>query len=745
MLNKNRIEWIRVWGRTIVPWPESAGGRDYGTRWQYSILGVLDVFESAIFNDEFSDMGDFELVLPYKESTLEMFRLSSDLIENSWEKEHFEPFLEVVGIDNIWCIDKFQIVTDENGAVRIVITGTGGLGLTRNQIFAQAFETENGNNEVVYSITNQTVKGNDVQALTYDAGSVYACGSRSTVGKTVGGDDLDWTVVRLTGSSLLDNMTWYGIAYHLGTVVAVGASGAVAVLDQRLSTWQTVTVGDGYFLRGVDWGNGKWVCVGGNYTYYSEDALTWTRCGRVLPSASGEFYHVKWGNDKFVAVAGNDGVPCYSTDGVNWNNVIDTGEGGTVGFRAYGLFYGDGKFMAVGSNAKIAYSATGKMWTTLDFSISNGTLYDVGYANGTWVAVGRVYDSTISGGRALILYSTNGTTWQKATIPDTKLDLNAVVYGSNQFVALGDDGQGFTSADGISWTKLDYTGFNAPFEMGNRVLPLLDWILQEGQQGEYTRMTDTVLPDLGYEVVLDTADATSGNTVLSNDALVFAVQDNIYSTLIDYAQKYDCGFRFTFVEHATYGWIPQITIRDRKKNTNVMLTVNTGVVSEQTLEFDVSNICDYLFVKGQNKVDGSGVEIQGIYEVAQNRYGDPITADSPKPLLHYNAMRNRMYESDFKRTLTNADTDRKRLRSTLQNLGLGEYKYTNVPLISVSGKLNLTRQNAYNWPFQKKVGLGDVANIYAYGLTIPIMITGMTYAQDTSGFTIDAVYKEVDE
>ena len=66
----------------------------------------------------------------------------------------------------------------------------------------------------------------------------------------------------------------------------------------------------------------------------------------------------------------------------NWTAVSDSGFE-TTGVT--GVCYGNGKFVAVGDDGKMAYSTDGTSWTLVTDS---GTLYDVCYGNGKFVAVG---------------------------------------------------------------------------------------------------------------------------------------------------------------------------------------------------------------------------------------------------------------------------------------------------------------------------------------------------------------------
>ena len=87
--------------------------------------------------------------------------------------------------------------------------------------------------------------------------------------------------------------------------------------------------------------------------------------------------------------------------------------------------YGDGKFVAVGSN-KAAYSTNGATWTASTLPSSANWLSGT-YGDGKFVAV------TINSDQAA--YSTNGTTWTAVTLPSSS-DWRSVTYGDGKFVAV---------------------------------------------------------------------------------------------------------------------------------------------------------------------------------------------------------------------------------------------------------------------------------------------------------------------
>jgi hypothetical protein len=154
---------------------------------------------------------------------------------------------------------------------------------------------------------------------------------------------------------------------------------------------------------------------------------TWTQAG--TPSFLGsDIFDVCYGDSKFVAV-GDNGKIAYSADGNVWTQASAPSFGTTP---IQGVDYIGGKFVAVGWSGKIAYSADGDTWTQASTpSFGTSIIYGVGFGNNTFVAVGF-------GGK--IAYSIDANTWNQSQNTSTVIGLNSVVYGIGKFVAVGGSG-----------------------------------------------------------------------------------------------------------------------------------------------------------------------------------------------------------------------------------------------------------------------------------------------------------------
>lgn len=164
---------------------------------------------------------------------------------------------------------------------------------------------------------------------------------------------------------------------------------------------------------------------------------------------------VAYGDGSYVAVGTNGAAATIfrSSDGISWEIPAGAPEAGA---RFNGLAYASSRFVAVGTTtaaALIASSQDSVNWTLHEPSVPGigGELMDVAFGNDTWVAVG-----TTGGGLAAVATSTDGVNWQaRSTVAGISGVLESVIYAGSQFVAVGWNGAFITvatSPDGQNWT-----------------------------------------------------------------------------------------------------------------------------------------------------------------------------------------------------------------------------------------------------------------------------------------------------
>jgi len=191
------------------------------------------------------------------------------------------------------------------------------------------------------------------------------------------------------------------------------------------------------------------------YTSKTSAAVTvtvpqWTAITQSVFS-SGYIYAIAYGNGKFVA-GGSNGKMATSTDGITWTAVTQSV------FESYdeidAIAYENGKFVAGGSNGKMAVSTNGTTWSPVTQSIFGSfyNIYAIAYGNGKFVA---------GGANALMATSTDGTTWTKVTQSVFSGNIYAITYGNGKFVAGG--AQIATSTDGTTWTAVTQSVFSSGY------------------------------------------------------------------------------------------------------------------------------------------------------------------------------------------------------------------------------------------------------------------------------------------
>ena len=177
---------------------------------------------------------------------------------------------------------------------------------------------------------------------------------------------------------------------------------------------------------------------------------SWSVSEATVPSNQ-YWRSVCYGNGKFVAVGSNPNMSAYSSDGINWT------QGNIPSSQHWcSVCYGNDKFVAVADSQTniAAYSSDGINWTTTSLP-SSQYWSSVCYGNGKFVAVAEV--KMISDDNR-IAYSTNGINWRNSNVSKTHT-WGPVCYGNGKFITISStsDETGSSavaySSDGINWTE----------------------------------------------------------------------------------------------------------------------------------------------------------------------------------------------------------------------------------------------------------------------------------------------------
>jgi hypothetical protein len=242
-------------------------------------------------------------------------------------------------------------------------------------------------------------------------------------------DGVSWTATPDSPFSSSIN----GIAYGGGTFWAVESSGRMAYSSDGVS-W-TVFAGrpfsDG---SGIAYGNGTFVAVGDRIVYSSANE-PWTL---VSSSPFSPIVGIIYGS-KFIAM-GSNGKLASSPNGKTWSEAITPTVPSIDSFTtdSYGIAYGGDKFVAFVNNDRIVWSLRGEeSWEeVIDNPFRTSIIYGIAYGGGKFVAVG-------DGGKTA--YSSDGKTWVE--VPSRTSgniaysSIKAMVYGGGRFVMVGNNGQ----------------------------------------------------------------------------------------------------------------------------------------------------------------------------------------------------------------------------------------------------------------------------------------------------------------
>ena len=242
------------------------------------------------------------------------------------------------------------------------------------------------------------------------------------------------------------HLSLYGVGYVNGAFIAVGESGTIR-LSSGGTAWRPLTITPDLAFSATAYGNGHYVAVGsypftnhpaiGTAAVYSTDGIDYA-LGSTAPfiGAGAGFKDVVFGNGQFVAV-GTNAIIQTSPDGKQWVTRYSS-----LSESLYSIAYGGGQFVAVGPGGLVLRSSNGQNWV----AGSSGPAANhkgITYANGQFVAVGA---------QGSISTSTDGGMWTART-SGTAVDLSSVIYGNGIYVAVGAGGTLIRSTNSIDWTS----------------------------------------------------------------------------------------------------------------------------------------------------------------------------------------------------------------------------------------------------------------------------------------------------
>jgi len=323
---------------------------------------------------------------------------------------------------------------------------------------------------------------NGLNGVKYGNNGFIAVGDSSTILISV--DGFNWFQCVSPVANTLSAVT-----YGAGRYVAVGTSGAIVTSTNGVN-WSSINTGAPYNFNGVDYAQDEsdlFVLVGDSGTIMtSSDGLAWTS------RSSGTFFglnavsitqSLNWEGFLMVAV-GDSGTLETSSDGITWT-VVTSGTSANLlavcndAIDSHSPFNVLPHFGAVGQDG-VFLIGNGSTWNS-QASDAAANLNGILYARGNFVAVGdaglvdagipwlpcslqttQSFNSLTSCGgsffavgdgssNSVIVQSTNGHDWT-TVYNGSVVSLGGVIYGTNGFMAVAQDGSVLTSSNGLVWT-----------------------------------------------------------------------------------------------------------------------------------------------------------------------------------------------------------------------------------------------------------------------------------------------------
>ena len=246
-----------------------------------------------------------------------------------------------------------------------------------------------------------------------------------------------------------------GIAYDGDSSYVVIGSGGRIISSDDGQNWLERQSGTDKVLKSITWGEKSFVIVGeGGIILLSSDGIVWDKVSTYIKN---DLYKVLLDGHRFITF---DKKSIYiSKDGLEWERkIIPEGEvsNSDVKITHYftDIFWDGVEYIAVGGGNVILTSPDLNEWNERVNFMGNGMFFDVSYNGERYVTVGD---------HLVLFTSKDKITWadneakinQIESINDYyTLFLRSVVWGNNEFIAVGQKGLILTSSDGLDWSIL---------------------------------------------------------------------------------------------------------------------------------------------------------------------------------------------------------------------------------------------------------------------------------------------------
>src|SRR3569623_1544632 len=297
-----------------------------------------------------------------------------------------------------------------------------------------------GTSSARWQWANPLPQGETLRGLAFNGSDAYvAVGTNGTL--LVSADTTNWAPVYVSFRSTLNVVNW-----SFGLFVAVGKAGVLLSSLDGID-WTARESGTSNDLNDVVWGNNQLVAVGANTTLLtSGDGVTWI--SRSTNQEAGNLAAIVWTGTRYLVANNNYYGNIYSSnDAIAWTRVYRD-----PAMSLRDIVWTSSGFFVTTSRTNIVYSATGapKTWGAY-YSRTEQALYGLVWDGSKVLAAG-------SGGTILAIRGSLSVNPNVSNVASTGMqeDLTAIVWGGDQFVAVGNNTAGGstvkTSPDGVAWT-----------------------------------------------------------------------------------------------------------------------------------------------------------------------------------------------------------------------------------------------------------------------------------------------------
>jgi hypothetical protein len=276
-----------------------------------------------------------------------------------------------------------------------------------------------------------------------------------------------------------------------GTFGVAGDGGIFLTSSNAGTNWISQITETTNNLRGIALENGGFVAVGETGSIEAGFVFVKRTSG-----VANNLNSVVFGNNRFVAT-GVQGTILTSTNGKDWTSC----NSGTT--DSLNIIFAGNRFMAFSSGSVVS-STNGLNWTPQVVFPSKTNIVALAYGNGTFVMMANFSYTQfpITYPLNVVMVSGDGVNWTpSATINSSSTPLNDLTFGTNLFCTVGQQGNVFTSPDGVNWTthnigqpanNYTVTYLNGRFVVSSQAGSLVtstngsDWVIGGGNFGFFT-------------------------------------------------------------------------------------------------------------------------------------------------------------------------------------------------------------------------------------------------------------------